>query len=71
MSSSSSSEVGEGDPIRKRRSYSAGPPSEEEDEAVALSRRKASLSAEVLDFEEDEDDKEVRNQKIVGFFSPV
>ena len=54
---SSSSEVGEGEAMRNRRSFSAGPPSDS-DEAAALARRKSSLSAEVLDFDA-EDDKEV------------
>ena len=55
---SSSSEVGEGESIRNRRSYSAGPPSDSDE--AALSRRKSSLSAENLDFDA-EDEKEVMN----------
>ena len=54
---SSSSEVGEGEAIRNRRSYSAGPPSDSDE--AALARRKSSLSAEVLDFDAAEDEKEV------------
>ena len=53
---SSSSEVGEGEAMRNRRSFSAGPPSDSDE--AALARRKSSLSAEVLDFDA-EDDKEV------------
>ena len=56
---SSSSEVGEGEAMRSRRSYSAGPQSDSDE--AALARRKSSLSAEVLDFDV-EDDKEVMNR---------
>ena len=54
---SSASESAEGEGVRSRRSYSAGPPSDS-DEAAALAGRKSSLSAEALDYDA-EDDKEV------------
>ena len=54
----SSSEAGEGEGVRCRRSYSAGPPSDSDDIAAAAGGRKSSLSAEILDFDAKED-KEV------------
>ena len=51
----SSSEAGEGEGVRCRRSYSAGPPSDSDD---ITGGRKSSLSAEILDYDAKEE-KEV------------
>ena len=55
----SSSEAGEGEGVRCRRSFSAGPPSDFDDvTAAAGGGRKSSLSAEILDYDAKEE-KEV------------
>ena len=54
----SSSEAGEGEGVRCRRSFSAGPPSDFDDVTAAAGGRKSSLSAEILDYDAKEE-KEV------------